>query len=257
MTLLSNREDALTAAEKAFGDLKVLQSDLDSYIHASIYQHFVLSSAAAPLDQSSYHVKDLTSFEADAVRADILAAVGRRNDARALLDTILKADPNNVQANETMGFLEFSEGNREAARQWYEQAVKLDSQSYLAHYYFAVMSKGSKSPEQDTAIEASLQDAIRLNSRFAPAYDQLASFYGMRHEKLEEARELSLRAIELDPGQLSFRMNAANVLMAMQRYADAQAVLRASLKVAKTPGDAEMVRSRIAQLDQIQAARAR
>ena len=256
MTLLSHHEDSLTAAETAFGDLKMLQSDLESYIHASIYQHFVLSSAAAPIDQSSYQAKNLTAFEADAVRADILATVGRRNDARALLATILKADPNNVQAHETMGFLEFREGNREAARNWYEQAVKLDSQSYLAHYYFAIMSKGSQSPEQDASIESSLQAAIRLNSRFAPAYDQLASFYGMRHEKLEEARELSLRAIELDPGQLSFRMNAANVLMAMQRYADAQEVLRASLRVVKNPGDAEMVRIRIAQLDQIQAARA-
>ena len=52
----------------------------------------------------------------------------------------LQEDPQNVSAHETMGFLEFRAGHLEEARKWYEQAVKLDSQSYIAHYYYAAIS---------------------------------------------------------------------------------------------------------------------
>lgn len=256
MTLLSHHEDSLSAAVQAFGNLKQLQSELENYIRAGAYKQFVLSSTAAPIDETTYKVSMLTKAQADAARADVLAGVGRTQDARALLESVLKTEPNNVEAHETMGFVEFREGNRDAARKCYEEAVKLDSQSYLAHYYFAVMSRSTGDRAQEASIEASLQAAIRLNPRFAPAYDQLASFYGMRHEKLEEAKGLSLRAIALDPGQFSFRINAANVFMTMERYSDAQTVLRSAEKLAKNPAEVEMVRSRIAQLDLIQASQA-
>ena len=90
--------------------------------------------------------------EADAVRADFLAYNDRGKDARALLDTVLRDDPKNVSAHETMGYLEGRAGNLEAARKWYEQAVQLDSQSYLAHYYYAAISMQSGAavpPEAD------------------------------------------------------------------------------------------------------------
>jgi hypothetical protein len=92
--LVSQHEDPLTAAEKAFGDLKQLQSSLDSYIRASSYKQFVLNSAAAPIDESAYKVRSLTQTEADAVRADVLVGVQREKEAQALIEAVLKADPN-------------------------------------------------------------------------------------------------------------------------------------------------------------------
>jgi tetratricopeptide (TPR) repeat protein len=135
---------------------------------------------------------------------------------------VLQADPKNVQACETMGTLEFRGGNRDAARAWYQKAVKLDSQSYLAHYYFAVLSMGQRDPETDKEIEASLRTAIQLNPRFLPPYDLLAS-----------------------------------VLMSMDRYADASVLLHDSLKVASNRTEAANVQRRIVQLEQIEAARTR
>ena len=106
MTLLSHREDPVSAAEKAFGDLQKLQDKLTFYIRQSQYMQFHLSSAVAQIDESTYKVRTLKQTESDAVRADVLAYVHRNNDARELLDTVLKADPDNVQAHETMGFLD-------------------------------------------------------------------------------------------------------------------------------------------------------
>jgi Tfp pilus assembly protein PilF len=251
--LVSRHEDPVTAAEKAFGDLKQLQSSLEGYIQASSYKQFLLSSAAAPLDEASYKGRTLTLAEADAVRADFLVYVQRTSDARSLLDAVLKSDPDNVQAHETMGYLAFRDGDKEAARKWYEQAVKLDSQSYLAHYYFAVMSMSSGDISNHAEVEANLRTAIQLNPRFSSAYDQLAGLFAMRHENLDEAHLLNLQAIQLDPGNLAYRMNAATVLMTMGRYTDAAAVLRNSVKVAANPNEVAMVESRIKQIESIQS----
>ena len=95
---------------------------------------------AIDVDDSAFKVQTVTEAQADAVRADFLAYNDRGADARRLLDRVLQEDPKNVSAHETMGFLEFRAGHLDEARKWYEQAVKLDSQSYIAHYYFAAIS---------------------------------------------------------------------------------------------------------------------
>jgi tetratricopeptide (TPR) repeat protein len=253
LSLVKQHEDPVVAGEKAFGDLKQLQSSLQSYIQASGYKQFILSSAAAPLDEASYKSKTLTQAEADAIRADCLVYVKRTQDARSLLDAVLKSDPNNVQAHETMGYLAFQDGDKEAARKWFERAVKLDSQSYLAHYYFAVMSMNGGGSLNDPQIEASLRAAARLNPTFAQAYDQLAALFAMRHENLDEAHMLNLQAVQLDPGNLGYRINAANVLMTMGRFGDAAAVLSNAVKVAKNPDEVAMVQNRVKEVESLQA----
>jgi tetratricopeptide (TPR) repeat protein len=257
MTLVRNHEDPAVAAEKAFGDLKGLEKALESYIQHAGYKEFVMPSAAAPIDESTYKVRALTPVESDALRANVLAYAGRGADARALVDATLKADPKNVLLHETMGYLEFRAGNREEARKWYGEAVGLDSRDYLAHYYFAVLTIDEGGTDEDNAIEDSLHMAIRLNSRFAPSYDRLAGFYAMRREKLDEAHRLSLWAIELDPANVYYRVNAANVLLAMDRIDDALTVLRGAAKVAKDPTDATTAQNALQNAERFKAERER
>jgi len=253
LNLMSQHKDPVVAAEQTFGDLNKLQASLEAYIGHSAYMDFILSSAAAPIDESAYKVSALTQTQADAARADVLAYVQRTKESRALLDETLKADPNNAQAHETMGFLEMQQGHMDEARKWYEEAVKLDSQSYLAHYYFAAMSMRQGSGVKDEEIESSLRTAIRLNPRFAPSYNELADFYSMRHTNLDEASKLAIQAIKLDPGSLAVRMNSASVFMNLGRFDDAAVIMRSAIKLAKRPDEVAMVQSRIAQLDQFKA----
>ncbi len=227
LALMSQHEDPVIAAEKAFGDLKQLQTALEFYIRNGDYKQFVLSSAAAPLDESSYKARALAQTEVDAIRADILARVQRESEAQANCENVLKADPNNVQAHETMGYLEFRAGHHDDARKWYGDAVKLDSKDYLAYYYFAALSMSQPGSSDDKVIEDSLRAAIQLNPRFAPAYDRLAAFYTMKRDDLDEAHKLNVSAIQLDPGNAAYRINAANTLAVWDRLDDAIAVLRA------------------------------
>ena len=257
MLLVSNQTDPVTAATRTFGDLKRLQAGLENYIEQSSFNAFRLTRAL-PVDDASFKVQPLTAASADAVRADFLAYNQRVKDSRLLLQQVLHDDPNNTLAHETMGYLEAREGHLREAQRWYEQAVKLNSQSYLANYYFAAMALNDQESgaEIDTAIEASLQKAIKLNPSFAPGYDELALFYASRHKNLDQAHMLNLEAVQLDPGDVRFRIDAAEVLLIMQREADATAVLQAALKMAKTPEETMMVQSRIQALQQMQSVRA-
>jgi|HubBroStandDraft_2_1064218.scaffolds.fasta_scaffold11287_2 tetratricopeptide (TPR) repeat protein len=255
-TLVSEGMDSVTAATRAFGDLKLLQAALEKYIRQGAY-YYSKKPASIDVDDSAFKVQALSPAQADATRADFLAYSDRVADARSLLDEVLHGDPQNALAHETMGYLEFRQGHLDAARKWYEQAVGLDSQSFLAHYYFAAisMNQGELTADAEPRVESSLRTAIKLNPSFAPSYDQLAVFYGMRRRNLEEAHTLCLTAVQLDPGNLHYRLNTANILMQMERGTDAVAVLRNARSLAKTPADVASVQNLLDTAQQYQSAR--
>jgi tetratricopeptide (TPR) repeat protein len=238
--LLAQKVDAVTAATRAFGDLKLLQSALEGYVRQGSFQYFRMPGAT-DVDDAAFQSQALAAPQADAIRADFLAYNERTADARALLDRILQEDPNNVLAHETMGFLEFQERHIDEARNWYAQAVKLDSQSYLAHYYFAAISmNGVLDAAGEAQVESSLRASIKLNPSFAPSYDRLAAFLTMHHRNLDEARMMALSAVELEPRNLTYRMETANVLLQMERGKDAVAVIRNAMQLASSPQETAM-----------------
>lgn len=238
--LLSQNVDAVTAATRAFGDLKQLQAALESYVEQRSFQYFKMPGATE-VDDKAFQTQALISLQADVVRADFLAYNVRSEDARVLIGHILQEEPNNVPAHEAMGYLEFREQHMEEARRWYAEAVQLDSQSYLAHYYFAAISmNGAVAPGEVAPVENSLRACIKLNPLFAPCYNALAVFLMNQQRNLDEARLMGLSAIELDPGNLSYRINNANVLLQMERGKDAVAVIRNAMRLAKSPQETAM-----------------
>ena len=249
--LLVKKVDPVTAAQQAFGDLTQLQKALNSYISQGQFMMFKMNKGLA-VDESSFQVRALPGTDADAIRADVLVYNQRTQDAQLLIDSVLRDDPKNALAHESMGFLKFREGDKEAARKWYGEAVQLNSQSYLANYYYAVLSMEAGAG-QDPVIESSLQTSIKLNPNFAPAYDALAQVYMRNPAKAKEAHLMNIQAISLEPDNLTYRLNAATVLENNKSYAGAIAVLKVATRVAKTPADVAMVQARIAQIEQYQA----
>ncbi len=255
--LVSNKVDSVSAATQAFGDLKLLEKKLDRYIEQGSFYYF-RAPGATEVDDSAFKVRPFSTIEIDALRADFLACIDRVKDSRALLERVLQQDPNNLSAQETMGYLAFREGKLKEADKWYAQAVKLDSQSYLAHYYYAAISMSEGLPDERRAqIESSLRACIKLNPAFAPAFDQLARFYAMQRKNLEEARMLNLKAITLEPGNSGFRQNAANLLMLTNRPTDAVTVLKEALRLATTPTEIAAIQSQLDSVQRYQSERER
>jgi tetratricopeptide (TPR) repeat protein len=240
LALLREGVNSANATPRAFGDLSQLQGQLAEYIQQNRFNYRIVKGSTE-VNEDDFKVRELSPADSTALRGDFMIYNQRQSDARAILQEALAEDPNNAQAAESMGFLEFRQGQRSEARKWLAQAARLNSQSYLANYYFAVLSIQESAQGQDAPqVESSLRAAIKINPNFAPAYDALGGFYGMRGERLEEARILELQAVELEPNNVRFRVNMGNLLLRMQRGDDALKVGELALEMAKTPEDTAM-----------------
>lgn len=173
--LVAQHEDPVAAAEKAFGDLKQLQKALESYISASTYKQFMINSAAAPIDESAYRIRILPQPEIDCLRADSLVGVQRFNDAQALIDGVLKSDPNNAQAHDAKASLEYRQGHFDDARKWYGEAIQLSSTNYFVYFNFVNLSIMQSGFNENPEMLSDLRKSIELNPRFYPASSLLAS----------------------------------------------------------------------------------
>jgi tetratricopeptide (TPR) repeat protein len=246
-------QDSIAAGQAAFGDLTKLDHALEAYVRQL---NFMLYKAkfVPTTDESTYQAKPIDDADVDAIRADILGLVGRTEEARTLLDSVLQQDPKNAKAHETMGFLELRAGNSSAAQKWFGEAAQLNSTNYLTHYYYGVLLMRNGDASDDAAVISSLNQSIALNPNFAPAYDTLARFYMDRKLNLEEAYITELRACAVDPTNLTYRMNAASILADQHKFPSALSVLNAAARTAKSSSDKSNVQFRIRQTEDYQAA---
>ena len=182
LDLVHKKVDSVSAATQAFGDLQELQTELRKYIANGDYS-FLTMPGSTDVDDSAFAIRTLTQAQADTVRADFLAYEQRDDDARTLLEGVLRDDPNNAPAHESMGYMAFRQSNLEEAHKWYEQAAQLDPQSFLAQYGVAASAiklcdtrKRLPNAVEQTSIESSLRAATKLNPSFAPAYDVSGNF---------------------------------------------------------------------------------
>jgi hypothetical protein len=114
---------------------------------------------------------------------------------------------------------------------------------------------GKLSDADGTRVESSLRAAIKLNPTFSPAYDRLAMFYAMKRTNLDEAHTLTLLAVQNDPGNFAYRINAANVLLLMDRPGDAITVARKATNLAKSLSEVTAAQNLIDAAEKFQAAR--
>jgi len=232
-------QDAATtdAASRAFGDFTVLARQLDSYVRQRVFASLRVPRRATA-DYSSYFVREIPVAESLAIRADILLHNDRLTEARKLLDDALWLNPDLPLANESMGFLLFSQGDRAGAEKWFAAAAELDSQNALAHYYHALaMAREGEEIGDFEATEKHLRRAIQLNPDFAPAYSMLAMAYATQDTRLEEALRLARRAVELEPGVFEHQLRVGNVLLRMERADEAQRIAQRVAATAKKEED--------------------
>jgi tetratricopeptide (TPR) repeat protein len=252
--LLAGGEDAVTAAQHAFGDLNVLYKQLDAYVRGGDYKMFVTKTGFTA-DVSTFQARPLPGADANAYRADVMANDGRQKEAGALLEAVLRDDPKNALAHEAEGDLSHRAGDTQAARKWYGEAIEMGSQSPMTRYFYAVLSMqgGPMHGAEHDAVEKDLEESIKMDPSFAPAYDALAHFYGMNHEKLDLAYVNSIHAIQLDPNDIHYRLNAAQVRMEQENYDAALSVLKAAQKIAREPDNIAMIDRRIRDIEKFQA----
>jgi hypothetical protein len=201
MDLLAQNMNPVLAAKRVFGDLKHLETALEHYIQQGSFDRLRMAPIS-PVDDLAFEAEPLTEANVNAVKANVLAYNGRLAEARTLLNDVLKEDPDNNSARETLAFLDSTE-QREA--------------------------------------EDKLRDDLRSSPLSAAGYDRLAMFLWTRNRNLEEAHTLETKAMALEATNLSYRIDMSKILLALGRGADAVEVLREAAKSARTLAESEVV----------------
>jgi len=258
IALLDQNVAQVEAARRTIGDPNALGTALSQYIHQPTLNAALLEEPA--IDESDFKTQTISEAESLAVRADFMAHDQHYAEAREMLQESLKLDPKLAAADEGMGFVCLQEGKTEEAGKWASKALALNSQSYLANYYYALsLIKGKLDDDTAAKAESSLRAALKINPDFAPAYNALAGVLALawRYSKPDEAYLLALHAVQLEPGNVFYRIQSVHVLERLGRAEDAVQVANLALSMAKTPQEQEEASKALSSAQQFLASQKR
>jgi tetratricopeptide (TPR) repeat protein len=209
LELIQNNVPKDKAAVQAFGDLKELERRLNEYILQLGFYSFKVKTPSIQ-EPEEYVARAVPSIEIRTLKGDFFVSTKRWTEAKEMLDSVLAEDPQNPEALTSLGVYYERQNQQEEARKYFLAAAHAGSKSCITHYYVGITALQMKEYQK---AETFFREAIRLNSRFAPAYAALAEALAMREETAGTALKLAMQAIKLEPGVLSHQLNLANVLM--------------------------------------------
>jgi len=218
--LIENGVSDREAGERAFGNLGVLQRNLEKYIRLHSYYQYSIKTKLS-IEENQFKARELSQAESMASRGELLIYADRLDEANAMLEKALRENPRSAIANQAMGSLYLRLQNNEQAQKYFSIAADLDSKSYLAQFFAAQMAY-----EKDgdyTAAEKYLRKAIDINPKFAHGFQMLSQTLIMQREKemIPEALEMAVKASKLEPADLSYSIHVGRILAAMERYDEA------------------------------------
>ena len=102
------------------------------------------------------------------------------------------------------------------------------------------MQRSGLSGEAAEEAKSSLEKSVQLNPQFAPVYEGLSQAYSRSPETQKQAVNAAIKAAQLDPGQLSYAINLAYLLLNSSRFAEARIMAQRILAAAVSPGEKEV-----------------
>lgn len=241
-------------AIKAFGNLADLQRGLQNYITRVDFAELI-APAPPKIAASDMAVRELSDAEIDAELGGFEAARGNFEQATPLLQDAVRLDPKFSLAYQNLALLNFFQGQRDKALSALSQAITLDPKDGVARYlraYLTVANGGFVTPGDQ--VEDDLREAISANPNFAPASALLAVYLSTSSDKLPEALTLAERAVTLEPGTASFRLDLGQVLLHMHQYDQARAAMLAARTEATSAAERAQVDRLLEVVEQMRSA---
>lgn len=219
-----------------------LNAELQKYLRRPTFATAV--GTKSPLSSADLVSVVVPPAAALAIEGDLLARLGRLNEAEARLDSALAIDPAEPLANMALGLLLVKRERVVEARVFLERAVKSvpgDYRPYFALAY-ALSRSGmtefgfvvSYTPDDAAAIYENTRKAIALKPDFAESYNVFALVCAVRAERLAEGIEMIDRALAIAPGHQSYLLRRAELLMRREEFADARYIAGRVLMTAST-----------------------
>lgn len=230
-----NAGETPRAASAAFGDLNVLQRELNDYLN----QRRILSLTLQPaqLAIGAVTVTPLSPGMAATMEARIRSTRGvNRETAPAVLLMAQRAAapfPNDAGAQRTLAEAEFDVGNFEAAAAAADRAIAADPRLVDALIYrgMAAMAIARQAETDDAATWTAVRRWFLNANRIEPDHPMplqlfFQSFIEQGITPTENAQMALLRAQELAPHDMGLKMQAARVALQRDQVDRARSLLR-------------------------------
>src|SRR5260370_4852104 len=121
-----------------------------------------------------------------------------------------------------------------------------------AQYFHGVLLMQEGGFDGDSAEEARkiLEKAAQLNPGFAPTQEALSQAYSHSPDTQKQAVNAAIKAVQLDPGQPSYTINLAYLLLNNGRFSEARTMAQRILAAATTMGEKEVANNLLQHVQQ-------
>jgi tetratricopeptide (TPR) repeat protein len=241
LAALQATDDPIEAANRSFGDLKKLGEKLEAYTRQSsfLYQRVAVNSNISEKDFAARH---LSPAEGLVAQADYLLHTNHLPEAIELLHEAEKLDAKVPRLHDELGYYHFVKADYDNSLKEFDLATAEDPNDATAYYYKASIPyrKSAYSRETTPQIMANLQKVISLQPNFAPAHAFLCIAYTQSADTKSKALPEAKKAMELEPGNLAYLIDAGRALVATNDLANAKKVADRAQKLATWPRDRAM-----------------
>jgi tetratricopeptide (TPR) repeat protein len=259
LTLISQGNPSLQSAESAFGNIDVLERDMDRYVAKNKFSYTTLSGLEDW--KGSIMVTTLSQGEDAAMMLKIAMTRGTYPDDAAdqakRMRKIAAKFPTDAEVLTLLAEAESDARNWDAAIAAADQALTLDEQLSRAHLWkgFSMMEKLAATKDMDTQkwrqARASIVRANRINTEdAAPLFYYYMSFLREGVKPTQIAIDGLGKARSLVPQFPLLTLQYATALASGEKYAEARAILQ---PLANAPHDNGYKRVATKMIEQIRA----
>jgi Flp pilus assembly protein TadD len=251
LTAWAKSGNQLDAAREAFGDLKQFGKKIESYARQGSFRIGVAKAGQGAADKT-YGVRGVSPGEAIALRGDFFTHHNRVEQAQPALEEALKTEPNLPFVHEALGFYHYRRHEIQEADKEVVQAIKLGATGFAPQYFHGVLLMQEGGFDGDSAQEAGkiLEKAAQLNPEFAPTHEALSQAYAHSPDTQKQAVNAAIKAVQLDPGQLSYAVNLAYLLLNNSRFPEARIMAQRIRAAATTTEEKEIANNMLQNLQQ-------
>jgi len=184
------------ACQSAFGKSSTqVYADLKKYferkkMYGRVFKAQLGKSASPPA------VTPVDAFDASLVLADVLAAIGRRAEAKEEYAALHSQQPGRFEVSESLGYLAFVEKDAAAARQNFEDAFAAGDSDPQLCFELAMLDRNAKQPA--AKIVGALERAVHSKPGYTDALLQLG-LMRIADEQYESGLDALMRIDKIPP----------------------------------------------------------
>jgi tetratricopeptide (TPR) repeat protein len=226
-------------------DYQTLEAELQDYIRREDFRvrHPVLDDHLAVVTEID--ALPLASADAHYFLGDLLLHINRYEDAAKQLQKAIALNPRLAIAYASLGMTRVRQRQGAEARRLLQQAVTLEPDNYLTHYYYAyALSREEMDDEQEITdykpepaqlMRRELRRAIALNPNFTESYRLLAFINLVTGEQLPEAVELLRHGLKLSPNRPDLTFILAQIYLRQKDHDSARLTLQQLINSGANP----------------------